>query len=165
MDGTNLTIIDFADPAQPTLRSKHPADGAKVVEVGNGMAYVATPSRVQVIDVLDASKPTLKGLYKDGNASNADVTALRLVNNTLFLSRGFWAEGSTNCIDAIDVADPANPVRVGRYTVSESVHLTGPLEASEDRLPIAWVNERQPSIPKGSHSEPADPQSGGQWSG
>ena len=132
-DGKFLTIIDFADPSKPTLRSKHPVDGGQAIEVGHGMAYVATTSQVQIIDVQDSSAPTLQGLYGAANALNADESALRLVGSTLFWSRSSWNEGSTNWIEAVDVSVPTHPVRLGTYTHWEPTGARGrqgaPLEA------------------------------------
>lgn len=117
-----LAIVDVSNPETPTILAQWDStaymQGAAVVEVANGVAYlgameegviildVSNPSNISFMSVatLDDQFPHVPGLFSVPNARG-----LSIKGDTLIV-----------CNDAgglrmVDVSDPYNPIEVGKY--------------------------------------------------
>lgn len=117
-----LAIVDVSNPETPTILAQWDStaymQGAAVVEVANGVAYlgameegviildVSDPSNISFMSVatLDDQFPHVPGLFSVPNARG-----LSIKGDTLIV-----------CNDAgglrmVDVSDPYNPIEVGKY--------------------------------------------------
>lgn len=107
---SGLGIVDVTDPAHPKLLSTidTPGMALNVALVAN-TAYVADwTGGLQIIDVADSANPKILGAYT-GASTVWEVT----VRNGL-------AYASAGSLDIVDVSNPTNTVRLGRYRVGTS---------------------------------------------
>lgn len=75
---TTLKILDFTDPTDPVLVGSLPHSGG-IIRVSNGLAYIlsgTTPTLLEVIDVRNASAPTLRGSLALPSADFYDFVAV-----------------------------------------------------------------------------------------
>lgn len=103
-NGTDLYVIDLADPRAPEIRGRYdPAEHAHQVTFDGAWAYVCAGNNgVLVIDVSDPDAPVyVTDLRFDGNTWGSSLQDQRLYV-------------ATNALEVVDVTDPRHPQVVGQ---------------------------------------------------
>ena len=104
-----LHILDYSDPALPTLLGSFPTDpaaGATKVQVVGSVAYVAdSAAGLKIVDVSDPTSPTLLAAVPTPSICQ-DVT---VIGNRAYCA--IYNDG----VLVLDISNPASPAVLGRY--------------------------------------------------
>ena len=120
-----LTVIDIANPLQPTIVASI-QNGSTLplpvdVAVANGHAYVANENGSGPFTVVDVQNPTSPRVTGSVSSSSDLYGAYRVVVRGNF---AYVASTYANTMAVLDVSDPTNPRIAGAFTSSTSLHRT-----------------------------------------
>lgn len=129
--GAELAVLDISDPVQPERLGYVVLQGiVEDIAVAGDYAYVLLASPydhvdaggVRVIDVSDAAGPF-------------QVREMRFSGTAIEIAGQHVYVGDAQVVRVMDIADPASPGAVGRYTASENVM---GLEVAGDFAYVVW---------------------------
>ncbi len=150
-------VLDVSSPVSPTLvGSVDTAGSALALQVSGDMAYVADQHSLLVLDVRDATNPSIRGQL--AMEEQVYTRGLVVVSDTVYLAAGGVGGG----MRIIDVRDATNPVLLGMTTdaaialdvydtlayvatVSEGMQLVDVQDASN---PVVLSSTNTPGIPQ-----------------
>jgi hypothetical protein len=131
--GDLLQAYDLSDPALPRqMGMTNTADCGRDLCVVGRHAYVAIPNFIEVFDVSNPSHPTMVSRCRVGpDAEPVNIVNIASDGSHLYLSEEVrhWVgntELRSSRFGVMDVRDPANPIRVGGWTITDD-HLMGRL--------------------------------------
>jgi hypothetical protein len=152
--GSQVVIVEISDRMRPTVTGHIRAfsDSVQDVMVVDDLAYVAAgDSGLSVVDVSDASAPTVKGTYDSpGAASGIHVDG----------GRAYLAD-SWGGPQVVDVSDSRSPTPLGRVRIPRAlaVRVVGHhayVAAEEGGLRIVDVSDATAPVEVGSYSAGGD---------
>ena len=111
-----LIIVNISDPEHPRYVSSIGGTDSKLVLgvcLSDDLAYIATMSGLEIIDVSEPSSPRKVGTYDPGWWPRCIFVA----GDYAYLSRSVGRRGLTLYI--IDVSDPSDPKEVGSLSIPE----------------------------------------------
>jgi hypothetical protein len=141
--GGYLTVSDVSNPASPTLLSQtlylEPKDVSITSQGGHAYAYLITQGNLVVLDVTDGANPV--EVYQDSQDFGFSMldTESRGIQTIAYLS-GSMSDWSGLGVIALDVSDPANPLYLGVYLLS-NIYDALVLEAADDLVYFSIYNE------------------------
>jgi hypothetical protein len=136
---TGVSIYDISDPRAPVRvgRLELPNAQNEDVDVGSGIMLVSDDpvggrGILHVIDVRDPTAPRVLSTYstrrRDFGHTATCIQACRYA----------WLAGSSDGIEVVDLRDPANPRRAGRFRARAAAGI-GTHDVQIDGSGLAWV--------------------------
>jgi len=106
---TGLELVDITDKTNPTLLFTQETPGYQWGIEGSGphVYIIDQPSGLHLFDVSNPNAPVAIGLYETDEPANDIIFGAG--------NRGYLTYARSRAIDILDVSDPSNLRRVGRY--------------------------------------------------
>lgn len=138
IQANELTVVDLSDPSNLRAVGGFDAGWGSDVTVADGFAYLAGwDDGLTVLDVSDPARPIKVGGFLElvgdysqipqGAASRQTVLDVSVSGNTAYLTyrfgldHGTWTQALESGVIALDISDPANPVKWAVYNELEEV--------------------------------------------
>ena len=115
----SLAIMDVSDPTDPFLiASYHTGSGAEGIRISDSLAYIATNSGLQILDLSEPLEPLYVGFCPSAHR----VYGVHADGDYLYTANA--EDGLT----IVDMSDPSNPIIIGSFPTPDAaidVYVTG----------------------------------------
>jgi hypothetical protein len=109
-----LQILDVSHLASPRLLGGYSPGGALgAIEVVGNLAYVVAFDHIDILDVSDPTRPTLRGALRGGGFL---FGALEVVGNLLYVTVD---DGDRGGLQIVDITNPSSPRARGLWAVAD----------------------------------------------
>lgn len=146
-----LRILDVSNPYQPLPGNSHEPLSVGEVYVTDGYAYADTENGLAILDLSNPIQPRRAGNYPGGWMSQV------VGNRGYVISDGWSGDRYTNAFDIVDMSNPTNLVRLGRYdtdlemnrlqVIGNRVYLTQLSSTSTNLFGLEVVDVENPANP------------------
>ena len=150
---SGVSVFDISSPRAPVRvgRLDLPNAQNEDVDVGSGIMLVSDDpfggrGILHVIDVRDPANPRQLSTYSTWARGLLDFSArpprrggIGHTATCIQQCRYAWLAGSSAGIEIVDLRDPANPRRAGRFAAREAAGVIGTHDVQVDGAGLAWV--------------------------
>lgn len=112
-EGKGILMVDVNDPSDPALAGSYTTIESRDVAAENGLLLSVDTQNLHVLDATNPQAPVLLATQPMGSGREAPTAAVTMDDTLAFVTGGGPYLGSSPSLQAVSIADPENPIRLG----------------------------------------------------